>query len=89
MKMKAEIMVRQQNPKNPKDSSKPPESREEAQPSERLNHADTWISDFWPPGPMRQWISVVETPSPRCFVMKALTNSYSCATLSTGSDCLG
>ena len=51
VKMKAEIMVMQQNPKNPEDSSKSPDSREEPQPSGRLNHADTWISDFWPPGP--------------------------------------
>lgn len=51
LRTKAEIMVMQQNPKKPEDSSKSPESREEAQPLGRLNHADTWISDFWPPGP--------------------------------------
>lgn len=59
---------------------KPGEGRLSLRASEGARPADSWISDFWPPGTVREWISVI-LRHPVCHTSLPATQSGAAATL--------
>lgn len=68
------------NPDGRQRARKPGEGRLSLRASEGARPADSWISDFWPPGTVREWISVI-LRHPVCHTSLPATQSGAAATL--------